>query len=284
MLRKLAPMLFLVACGGAALPPPELSAARTAYGQATNSPASQYAPEQVLAARNALDRAEASWKKHGNSEDTRTLAYIAHRKAEIARSAGRIGAEEHSIQEAAHELGSVEADQLKRGARLPRDTGEALAFTANELQRERISRVESEQKAEEKVDDLHHVGRVRRTPSGFIVTLSAPENFTDGDESTTLSDAAASRLDAIAVAIERNAPGALVTIESRADTANRGDAADRAIAQKRADVIAAYLATHGVPRERIKPVGLPPFHYDKSSPEYWTHGLERRVDIIVGGR
>jgi len=36
------------------MPPPELSAARTAYGRATNSPAAQYVPEQVLAARFGL--------------------------------------------------------------------------------------------------------------------------------------------------------------------------------------------------------------------------------------
>jgi outer membrane protein OmpA-like peptidoglycan-associated protein len=284
MVRKLAPMLVLVACGGAALPPPELTSARTAYGQATNGPASQYAPEQVLAARDALDRAEASWKKHGNSEDTRTLAYVAKQKAEIARSAGRAAQQEHNIQDAARELGTVEADQLKRGTRLPRDTNEALAFTESELQRERMAQTQTERQSEERVDDLRHVAHVRRTPTGFIVTLSAPENFADGDDSTTLDDAAASRLDAIAVAIERSAPGAPVVVESRADTANRGDAHDQFVAQKRADVVAAYLATHGVARERIKAVGLPPHHYAKSSPEYYTHGLERRIEILVGGR
>src|SRR5512142_1239716 len=119
MVRKVSAIaaLVLAGCGGAAIPPPELTAARTAYGQTTNSPASQYAPEQVLAAREALDRAEASWKKHGASEETRTLAYVAHRKAEIARSAGRIGVDQHNIQQAARDLAEVEAELLQRAAR-----------------------------------------------------------------------------------------------------------------------------------------------------------------------
>jgi outer membrane protein OmpA-like peptidoglycan-associated protein len=276
MNAKLLLLVSLTACGAATVPPAELSAARDAYGRTTNGPASQLAPQAVLEARGALDRAETSFKKSGDTPETRTLAYVAARKAEIARSAGRIALHEREIRDAGKDLASVEEETLEDGRRLPRTTSEALAFTANALQRERVARAELDRATEEKVDELHHVARLRRTPTGFIVTLSAPELF-EGD---ALSDEAASRLDSIAVAIAQTT-GANVTIESHADTSDRGDLLDKAVAQKRADTIAAYLATHGVPRANIKPVGLPPKHVDRNAADYFIRGLDRRIEIIV---
>jgi outer membrane protein OmpA-like peptidoglycan-associated protein len=276
MNAKLLLLVSVTACGAAKIPPAELSAARDAYGRTTNGPASQLAPQAVLEARGALDRAETSFKKSGDTPETRTLAYVAARKAEIARSAGRIALHEREIRDAGKDLASVEEETLEDGRRLPRTTSEALAFTANALQRERVARAELDRATEEKVDELHHVARLRRTPTGFVVTLAAPELF-EGD---ALSDAAASRLDSIAVAIAQTT-GANVTIESHADTSDRGDLLDKAVAQKRADTIAAYLATHGVPRASIKPVGLPPKHVDRNAADYFIRGLDRRIEIIV---
>jgi outer membrane protein OmpA-like peptidoglycan-associated protein len=273
---KLLVFVSLTACGAAKIPPAELNAARDAYGRTTNSPASQLAPVAVLEARGALDRAEASFQKNGDTPETQTLAYIAARKAEIARSAGRIAVHEREIRDAGKDLAFVEEQTLEEGRRLPRTTSEALAFTASALQRERIARAEIDRAAEESIDELHHVAHIKRTPTGFMVTLSAPAIF-DAD---SLTDEAASQLDAIAVAIAKQ-PGATVTIESHADTNDMGDAWDKGVAQKHADTIAAYFATHGVARASVKPVGLPPRHVDHNSADYYLRGLDRRIQIIV---
>jgi outer membrane protein OmpA-like peptidoglycan-associated protein len=276
MNAKLLVFLSLTACGAAQVPPTELTAARDAYGRTTNSPASQLAPQAVLEARGALDRAEASFKESGDTPETRTLAYIAARKAEIARAAGRNAQHERDIRAAGKELASVEEQSLEDGHRLPRTTSEALAFTANALQRERIARAEVDRATEESIDELHHVARLKRTATGFMVTMSAPEMF----EGQTLSDTAASHLDSIAVAIAKQ-PGATVAIESHADSADMGDAYDKGLAQIRANTIAAYLATHGVPRESIQAKGLPPKHIDRNAADYFIRGLDHRIQIIV---
>jgi outer membrane protein OmpA-like peptidoglycan-associated protein len=273
----LALALLAAGCAGAKVPPAELSAARNAYGQTTSGRASQLAPQAVLEARGALDRAEASFKENGDTPETQTLAYIAERKAEFARSAGRIAEHERDIRAAGKDLASVERETLEEGRRMPRSTSEALAFTASALQRERVARAEIDRATEETIDELHHVARLKRTPTGFIVTLSSPEVF-DGD---SLTDTAASHLDSIAVAVAKSAPTSAVTIESHADTDAMGDAFDKSVAQKHADTIAAYLATHGVAREAIKPVGLPPHHVDRNAADYWIRGLDRRIEIIV---
>jgi len=277
MNAKLLVFVSLTACGAAKIPPVELSAARDAYGRTTNGPASQLAPQAVLEARGALDRAEASFKTNGDTPETRTLAYVAERKAEIARSAGRIAVHERDIRDAGKELASAEQETLEDGRRLPRTTSEALAFTASALQRERVARAEMDRATEDTIDELHHVARLKRTPTGFKVTLSAPAMF-DGN---SLNDDAAAKLDSIAVAIAKTQPGATVTIESHADTADMGDAFDRGMAQIHANTVAAYLATHGVPRETIKAVGLPPRHVDRSAADYYIRGLDRRIEIIV---
>jgi outer membrane protein OmpA-like peptidoglycan-associated protein len=276
MNAKLLVLLSLTACGAAKIPPAELNAARDAYGRTTNGPASQLAPEAVLEARGALDRAEASFKANGDTPETQTLAYVAARKAEIARSAGRIALHEREIRAAGKDLAFIEEQTLEDGRRLPRTTSEALSFTASALQRERIARAEVDRAAEESIDELHHVAHIKRTPTGFMVTLSGAEIF----EGEALTDAAASRLDSVAVAIAKQ-PGAAVTIESHADSADRGDAYDKGIAQIHANTIAAYLATHGVPRATIKPVGFAPKHVDRNAADYYLRGLDRRIQIIV---
>lgn len=268
---------FAIGCAGASVPPTELTAARTAYGTTTNGPASQLAPQAVLEARGALDRAEASFKENGDTSRTRTLAYIAQRKAEIARSQGRMAQHERDIRTAARDLSAVEQETLADGKRLPRSTSEALAFTANALQRERLTRAQIDRVSEETIDELHHVARIRRTPTGYNVTLSTGDNF-EGD---TLTDAAAARLDSIAVAIERSAPGASVRIEAHFDTEDGGDNHDRFIARKHAETIAAYLATHGVPRQTIQAVGLPPRHIDRNAADYFIRSMDRKIEIII---
>jgi hypothetical protein len=75
--------------------PQELTAARSAYARvqpARVPPQSmtgvQFDPDEVHAAKVALDKAEASFLDSPSAEETRDLAYVALKKAELAEAHG----------------------------------------------------------------------------------------------------------------------------------------------------------------------------------------------------
>ena len=267
---------LLAACS-AALPPPELVEARAAYAKA--SATSVGAPAAIQDARVALDRAEHDFRSHGDTPRVRTLAYVAARKAQTAEAAENVARDIHAESVANREIAQVNHDKLREGARLPRDTGEALVYTAGALQRAAVARAEDEQRGETSVSKLHRVASVRVLGDGFVVKLPAPTVFGDSDKQ--IDDAARAKLDVIARTILEAAPDAAIRIESHADSGVWGDLYDRTIAQRRANAIADYLASCGVPRERMTAVGFAPRHLSPQAADYDFHGLERRIDIVV---
>ena len=81
--------VIIVACaaliyGCAATVPSELADARLAYKQASAGPAAELAPADLHTAQVALAQAEKSYSKDAKSYQTRDLAYVAQRKAEMA--------------------------------------------------------------------------------------------------------------------------------------------------------------------------------------------------------
>ncbi|WP_223639684.1 OmpA family protein [Corallococcus sp. EGB] len=69
-------------------PPSELTAARQAYHEVARSPEGRERPADVAAARAALQEAENEYAESKGSVKTRSLAYVALRKAEIAQARG----------------------------------------------------------------------------------------------------------------------------------------------------------------------------------------------------
>jgi len=281
-MKKLAVMTgaaLLAACS-ASLPPPELVDARVAYAKASKT--SAIAPESVLAARAALDRAEQSFEKHGDTPRARTLAYVATRKAQTAEVDARIAVDKEAVRRARDKIARIDRDRLRAGARLPRDTSEALVFTAGQLSRENQVRTDEDQGATAAIDALRHVVSVQDRGEGFVVKLSAPSTF-DG-ETARIDDGAKDKIEKVARAILRAMPDAEIRVESHADSGRWGDFHDRAVAQERANAVAAMLATCGVARARITAVGYAPRHLPKEAADYDYRGLERRVDIVVSKR
>ena len=85
--------LAVAFAGCAAVAPPELVNARSAYQTASTGPAQQLAPAEVHKAYEALNLAEQSFDKRPDSFKTKDLAYVAQRKAEKAGALGAIAAD-----------------------------------------------------------------------------------------------------------------------------------------------------------------------------------------------
>ena len=227
------------------MPPTELTAARTAYGTTTNGPASQLAPQAVLEARGALDRAEASFKENGDTPETRTLAYVAERKAEIARSHGRMAQHERDIRTAARDLSAVEQETLADGKRLAaldergaRLHGERAPARAPRARRDRPRLRGDDRRAPPRRAHSPNPNGLQRHP---LDGRQLRRGHVDGRRRST------PRLDRRRHRAQRARRGR----RASRPTSTPKTAATTTTASSRENTpstIAAYLATHGVPR------------------------------------
>jgi hypothetical protein len=97
ILGAMGALLAIGAAGCAATPvPQELMDARSSYQRAHSGPAMQLKPDQVHEAKVALAKAEMSYLDNPRDQKTKDLAYLAHRKAELAE-ANAANAQAHGV-------------------------------------------------------------------------------------------------------------------------------------------------------------------------------------------
>ncbi|HET9452110.1 MAG TPA: OmpA family protein [Aggregicoccus sp.] len=130
----------LVGCAGGM--PRELLDARYAYQRASTGPAAQYSPAYLAEARAALDEANRSFERSKGSEQTRTLAYVALRKAQIAETRAQIALAERERAQADQQL---QASRSSEQEKLRRELEAARAqLTEAQAMREEAQRREAE--------------------------------------------------------------------------------------------------------------------------------------------
>ncbi|HEX8825188.1 MAG TPA: OmpA family protein [Archangium sp.] len=114
-----------VIAGCAGSMPRELLDARYAYERASSGPAAQYSPDDLIEARAALDAAHRAYELESGSERTRSLAYVALRKAEIAESRARAAVAEQERRQAEQQLAAYRAtDEVRMRQELDRARAE----------------------------------------------------------------------------------------------------------------------------------------------------------------
>ncbi|MFY0571488.1 OmpA family protein [Archangium lansingense] len=128
-----------VFAGCAASTPRELLDARYAYQQASTGPAAQYSPEALVEAREALNEANRSFERERDSERTRTLSYVALRKAQIAESHARAIVAEQERAAAEQQLAMAQSSDAMR-------TQQELDKARAELAEAQRLRAEAEQR------------------------------------------------------------------------------------------------------------------------------------------
>ncbi|WP_434383895.1 OmpA family protein [Melittangium boletus] len=122
--------------------PRELKDARFAYQQASIGPAAQYSPEALVQARAALEEANRAFEIQSDSERTRTLAYVALRKTQLAESLARTAVADQERFQAEQQLADARSLDAAR-------TREELARTRTDLAEAQRLRAEAEQRQAE---------------------------------------------------------------------------------------------------------------------------------------
>jgi outer membrane protein OmpA-like peptidoglycan-associated protein len=276
--------MLLVFAGAAscapALPPADLVTARATYIRASHGPAAELDPADVHTAGESLALAEAAFERDGDSQNTRDLAYIADRRAQIAEArGGAIGANAQQQQI----LGNMHAAETAQLATTAGQLGQAkvaLALQGQALQSqdqalavERQRRDEADKRAAKAAADLAAFASVKQETRGMVITLSGAVLFQSG-KSDLMSGTE------VADALTKQDPESKILVEGHTDSQG-GASYNQDLSQRRAQSVRDYLVTRGMASDRVtsEGFGLTRPIADNASPE--GRANNRRVEIVV---
>jgi outer membrane protein OmpA-like peptidoglycan-associated protein len=263
--------------GCASQPPAELKTARSTYQEVAQSPAVNASPADVYEAKKALDRAEVSFQHDGDSLETRDLAYIADRKAIIARSRANTVMASTQKQAALAELETWRQQQSMAMRQRLGEANKELAQSQQELESERQARIAAEQRTAAAFGAMKGM-QAKQDARGLVLTITGGVLFATGK--SELLPSARRALDDVVVALKTDARPILIV--GHTDSVG-SEESNQQLSQRRAESVRNYLATHGVPADRIQAQGMgeaQPIADNKS-----TEGRanNRRVEIILQG-
>jgi len=260
----------LAACS-ATIPPAELVQARAVYARASAGPAAQWKPDELHDAKEALDAAEGSLTKYGDTPDTKDLSYTAGLKAEQAEV------------DAATVLALKERDDAQKAAQSQtlstmRSAQKELAHTKQELASERIAREAAEKKAAQAMADLQRIAAVKQEPRGMVITLSGAVLFASGQAS--LLTGAMVKLNEVADALTKSNPESRIVVEGHTDSQGNIDF-NQDLSNRRASSVRDYLVSRGIASDRITAQGLGSTRPIAPNNNAEGRANNRRVEIIV---
>lgn len=279
--------LGLAAC--ASSPPRELLDARSAYARASAGPAAQAVPADLHKAKTSLDKAEEAFAN--DASDTRDLAYVAERKAQLAEVLAKRAAHADVRTQAEATLASdKDANHLQTKEDLARAksnlvTAEHDAATQKQLAAASDTHAaEADQRAADADRrtkamqlELAKWAAVKEEPRGVVITLSGSVLF--ASDKATLLPAARTRLGQVATALLETKERRL-EIEGYTDSQGK-DAYNVDLSQRRADAVRMYLVSNGYPPDLIVAHGS-----GKAMPVADNNTAEgrannRRVEILI---
>lgn len=274
---------LVLGCASAG-PSPELIDARRAYDQARMSDAKDYAPDRLLGAKEALDAAERAHADDAGSGKEKDLAYVATRRAELARAYGELLKDQKAEQQEQANYVQTQ-DRLRRQAehqaensqRSLEATQSALARTQNQLSASREQLTAAEQRANAAIQSLRQIANVQEEKRGLVITLEGSVLFVTGK--SELVPLAQQKLDEVAQAL-KDSDSQKIVVEGYTDSRGSDDA-NMKLSQQRAESVRNYLVSKGVRPERISAVGKGEQSPVASNDTPEGRANNRRVEIVV---
>jgi outer membrane protein OmpA-like peptidoglycan-associated protein len=295
---------FICGCGGTV--PTELADARVAYDRASSGPATRLAPGDLHTAQVALAVAEKSYDDNSSSYQTRDLAYVAQRKAEMAVAQASIAQEQLSKTEADEDFQEKQGILLQQKKQDLSDSQDALAsaerdkqaaallaaqnkdaatllaaqnrqVAADRLGVEQDARLLAEKKTADAEAALAEIVATREDERGLILTLSG--NFLFKSNESTLLPTAQTRLDQVVVALNTMSDRRLV-VEGFTDSMG-SDAYNMALSQRRADAVRDYIVGGGFDANLIQVRALGESRPIADNATGEGRANNRRVEIVL---
>jgi outer membrane protein OmpA-like peptidoglycan-associated protein len=288
-LLLLAPLGLLGAC--ATVVPMELANARTAYHRASVGTAAQLAPAEVHKAKAALAEAEQSFVNDPKSQQTKDLAYVAERKAQLAEARGSFAAEEQRKSAAQGDLQNTRSQMAQKTKADLSDSRRDLAASERGREGEAAARATAEagraaaeasaaaadERARLSAKALADLAAVKQEPRGMVITLSGSVLF--ATDKYSLLPAAQERLNQVATALLTTQERRLV-VEGHTDSQG-SERYNLTLSQNRADAVRAYLVSRGYNANRIEAHGIGKARPVSENGTAEGRANNRRVEIIV---
>lgn len=296
-------LLLIAACSAlvsscAAVVPRELVDARSAYKRASDGEASQVAPAELHVAYTALQKAERSFQDDDGSFQTRDLAYVAHRKVQLAEAAASIRIEREDRAQSGEAYQATQGQIVDATQRDLSASQDALAasqqsgdVTEAKLTAEQRARGDAEQRTAEAetaraaADQraataqaaLASLAAIKDEPRGMVITLSGSVLFASGQ--SVLLPAAKDRLNQVSDVLLSTRERA-VTVEGFTDS--RGsETSNIDLSQRRADAVRSYLVERGYEGDLIQANGLGEAQPVTDNATAEGRANNRRVQIVI---
>jgi outer membrane protein OmpA-like peptidoglycan-associated protein len=272
------PILILaivgIISGCAAIAPKELVDAREDNRRARTGTAARVSPAEVHVADEALQKAEASFNDKGDTYQTRDLAYVAQRKAQLAEATAAISQQRKSQARSKAEFATTQGEiveQTKEDLAASEASGDVKSAQLSAAQK---AKADADRRA---ADALAKLAAVKSDDRGTIITLSGSVLFASNQ--ATLLPEARVRLEQVADVLLEN-PDRRLTIEGHTDSQG-SSSFNVGLSQRRADAVRGALVSKGYPSELIQTSGV-----GEARPVGDNKGTEgrannRRVEIIV---
>ena len=311
--------LSLAACG-AAKPTKELEDARAAYQDASRGKAAELAPDKLLSAKQALDRAEGAFQESPGSYQEKSLAYIAQRMAQLASAqAGQIDAQkaaekaEEDYKDAQDQLRKAAQDDAARTAAALRenqskldkvrrdlaDQDSKLGEAANKLkaQEDELAKKKAELEARQKELEAEKAARAEAEKKLAAAMKSLAEIAKIKEEQrglvitldgsvlfasgkTALLPIAESKLETVANVLQQQSDDKKIIVEGHTDSVG-DDAKNLKLSQDRAESVRSFLVSHGVKADRVSAVGKGESVPVADNKTPEGRANNRRVEIVI---
>jgi outer membrane protein OmpA-like peptidoglycan-associated protein len=273
------------ACAGERQPPRDLVQARADYASARDGVAMKFDPTDVHEADVALQRAERAWRESPDDRQV-DLAIVADRRALLAVAEARATQAIQQAEQANARLDAARAAQLRGARNRLNSTQQELGRTQMQLQHERETTSEQQQKLRaieaslaEARETIARIATVRDDDRGMVITLPGEVLFKTGKYD--LKPAAMAKLAQIA--------GALAGKEQRIVVYGYTDdvgthANNMALSWNRARSVRDYLVSQGIPQDLVTAEGKGPDEPVADNASVEGRAQNRRVEIVVQPR
>jgi outer membrane protein OmpA-like peptidoglycan-associated protein len=275
-MRSVAPYALGLATLGcvSAMTPNELIEARSAYGEARVSRAANFSQERLTHAKQALDQAEGAYEAAPGTPEARALAYVALRRAELAKVSGDYEFHRHVVAEL-QERRRTPAETATPSAPEPTSPSDDAAHAEQDLaQRDAAENAV----LVEALSELAPRVTVTDGTAAMIITLDASLAFVP--KKADIAPGANDDLEKVAHALARLDPERAIVVKGHTDSTGP-DAQSLALSKGRAEALKSYLVSRGIVAERITAEGRGKQEPVSSNDSAEGRALNRRIEIIV---
>jgi len=276
----------LISLGCAAeWPTSELVQARSAYRQASVSRAASFSQERLAQAKQALDRAEGAYAAAPGTPEARALAYVALRRAELAKVSGDYEFDKHVIAELRERKDrATTADAPVTTPAPPTPTEETAPAPGADTTASGEQNLAAQHDAAELATLVEALSgseplvMVKQEPRGIVIALDS--SFLFVPKKAEILAGARDKLDRIARALTDLGQEKSIVVEGHTDSTGP-DERNLELSKQRADALRNYLVGHGVAPDRVRATGRGEQAPIASNDTAEGRALNRRIEIVV---